>query len=88
MEQKICQSCGMPMQEDQYAKNADGSTNDKYCGYCMKEGSFVENCTMEEMAAFCARFEVEGGRAKSEEEAKANLMQYFATLERWQQAKA
>ena len=51
MEMKVCQSCGMPMQEEQ--------------------------------ADFCAPFEVEGGRAGSLEEAKAGLMQYFATLERW-----
>ena len=38
---------------------------------------------MEEMADFCAPFEVEGGRAKDLEEAKAGLMAYFATLERW-----
>ena len=38
---------------------------------------------MEEMVEFCAPFEVEGGRAKDLEEAKAQLMQYFPTLERW-----
>ena len=38
---------------------------------------------MEEMADFCAPFEVEGGRSKTVEEAKAGLMQYFPTLARW-----
>lgn len=83
MDVKICQSCGMPMQEDLYGTNKDGSANDKYCTYCYKEGAFVQQCSMEEMADFCAPFEVEGGRAKTVEEAKAGLMQYFATLERW-----
>ena len=38
---------------------------------------------MEEMADFCAKFEVEGGRAATLEQAKAQLMAYFPTLERW-----
>lgn len=83
MDMKICQSCGMPMQENQYGTEKDGSTNDKYCCYCYKDGEFVQQCSMEEMVNFCAPFEVEGGRAKTVEEAKESLMQYFATLERW-----
>ena len=38
MEMKICQSCGMPMKEDQYGTNKDGSANSKYCCYCYKDG--------------------------------------------------
>lgn len=82
---KICQSCGMPMQEEQYGTNADGSRNDEYCCYCYQNGSFVGNSTMEEMAKFCARFEVEGGRAKTLEEAEKMLLEYFPTLERRKQ---
>ena len=33
-ELKICQSCGMPMQEEQYGTNRDGSKNHTYCCYC------------------------------------------------------
>lgn len=86
MEQKICQSCGMPMQEEQYGSNADGSANEKYCSYCYKDGSFAQECSLEEMVEFCAPFEVEGGRCKTLEEAKAGLMAYFPTLERWKKA--
>ena len=85
MDMKICQSCGMPMQEDQYGSNTDGSRNDTYCCYCYKDGEFTRDCTMEEMADFCAPFEVEGGRSKTVEEAKAGLMTYFATLSRWKE---
>lgn len=84
MEKKICQSCGMPMEsEEQYGRNADGTKNEDYCCYCYKDGVFAQQCGMEEMADFCAPFEVEGGRAKTKEEAKEGLMQYFATLKRW-----
>lgn len=85
MEMKICQSCGMPMKEEQYGTNGDGSVNDKYCCYCYKDGEFAQKRTMEEMADFCAPFEVEGGRCKTVEEAKAGLMEYFPTLERWKE---
>ncbi len=84
MEAKICQSCGMPMGEEQYGTEKDGSRNDTYCCYCYKDGDFVQKCSMEEMADFCAPFEVEGGRAKTLEEAKAGLMEYFPSLKRWQ----
>ena len=82
-ELKICQSCGMPMQEDQYGSNRDGSRNEKYCCYCYKDGAFAQDCRLEEMIDFCAAFEVEGGRAKTVEEAKVMLGEYFPTLERW-----
>lgn len=81
---KICQSCGMPMQaEELFGSNKDGSKNEIYCCYCYKDGEFVQNCTMEEMADFCAELEVKEGRAKTIEEAKEMLMSYFATLARW-----
>jgi len=83
MEGKICQSCGMPMMEEQYGTDAGGGLNEKYCTYCYQDGKFTSESTMEEMADFCAPFEVEGGRAKTKEEAKEQLMVYFATLERW-----
>lgn len=83
----ICQSCGMPMQdESQYGTNEDGSRNEKYCCYCFENGHFVGNSTMEEMAKFCAKFEVEGGRAKTLEEAEKMLLEYFPTLERWKKS--
>lgn len=88
MEKKICQSCGMPMEKEQYSSNHDGSVNEKYCCYCYKDGKFEQDCTVEEMAEFCAPFEVEGGRAKTKEEAKAQLMAYFPNLERWKTAQS
>lgn len=83
MDMKICQSCGMPMQEDaHFGKNADGSRNEEYCCYCVQDGVMGE-CTLEEMIDICAPFEVEGGRCKTLEEAKEALRQYLPTLKRW-----
>ena len=38
MEQKFCQSCGMPLTEEVLGTNADGSKNEEYCMYCYREG--------------------------------------------------
>ncbi|MBR6920026.1 MAG: zinc ribbon domain-containing protein, partial [Bacteroidales bacterium] len=49
MEQKFCQSCGMPLTEEMLGTNADGSKNGDYCSYCYKDGAFTNDCTMDEM---------------------------------------
>ncbi len=41
MEQKFCQSCGMPLIDDNRGTNADGSRNFDYCIYCYKDGEFA-----------------------------------------------
>lgn len=50
MEQKFCQSCGMPLSDEILGTNADGSKNEDYCIYCLKDGAFTGDFTMEEMA--------------------------------------
>ncbi|MBQ8632576.1 MAG: zinc ribbon domain-containing protein [Lachnospiraceae bacterium] len=80
---KICQSCGMPLlEEEHFAKNADGTKNDKWCCYCFHDGELGE-CTLEEMIDICAPIEVRDGRCKTLEEAKEQLRQFLPTLERW-----
>ena len=43
MEEKYCQSCGMPMGNtgEFYGTNADGSKNTEYCSYCFDSGKFT-----------------------------------------------
>ena len=49
MENKICQSCGMPItSNEQLGKNKDGSINTDYCKYCYENGEFIDKVTMEE----------------------------------------
>ena len=48
MENKFCQSCGMPMTADeQFGRNVDGSKNGEYCSYCYRDGAFTEDCAMD-----------------------------------------
>ena len=36
MKQYLCQSCGMPLGDENRGTNADGSYNEDYCFYCYK----------------------------------------------------
>ena len=42
MEQKFCQSCGMPLVVGNIGTNSDGSKSEDYCGYCYKGGVFLQ----------------------------------------------
>ena len=37
MEQKFCQSCGMPLTNEILGTNTDGTLNEDYCIYCYKD---------------------------------------------------
>jgi len=37
--EKFCQSCGMPLTEEAYGTEKDGSKNVEYCHYCYEVGS-------------------------------------------------
>ena len=85
MDEKYCQSCGMPMGEtdEMYGTNADGSKNEEYCQYCFADGKFVQECTMEEMIEFCIPHMAEANTGMSEQDAKAMMLEFFPTLSRW-----
>ncbi len=87
MEQKFCQSCGMPLTNEVLGTNADGSKNEDYCMYCYKDGKFLQDCTMEEMIEHCAQFvsEVNKGLPQpiTKEEYIGQMKMYFPHLKRW-----
>ena len=79
---KICQSCGMPMTDDLFGNNADGSVNDEYCKYCYTAGAFTApDITMNDMIETCVPFMVEQGMP--EEEARNLLGVTLPKLKRW-----
>lgn len=86
-EMKFCQSCGMPLNDENRGTNADGSKNEDYCVYCYQNGKFTNDCTMDEMIEFCAQFvdEVNKNMPKpmTKEEYKDMMRQYFPMLKRW-----
>lgn len=84
MEQKFCQSCGMPLTgADVYGTEKDGSLNRDYCIYCYKNGAFTGEMTMEEMIEFCIPFTLEAQPGTTAEEARAEMKQFFPQLKRW-----
>lgn len=88
MEKLFCQSCGMPLDNECYGTNADGSINKDYCIYCFKDGAFTGNFSMEEMVEFCSQFVDEYNRTTGQdlnrEQYKAVLRKLYPTLKRWQ----
>ena len=86
MEERYCQSCGMPMGEtnEYYGTEADGTKSRDYCSYCYDKGAFTADCTMEEMIEFCVKTTVENVPGMTEEGARAMMREHFPLLKRWQ----
>ena len=88
MEMKFCQSCAMPLEgEESLGTNKDGSKNQDYCSYCYKDGAFTGDMTMEEMIGFCVPMTAKH-TGKTEEETRAEMMEYFPKMRRWAADKA
>lgn len=82
MENKICQSCSMPLtDEKEFGTSKDGSVNKDYCIYCYKNGEFVDKVSMEEYIKMNIPFAKQAGM--SEEETKEHCEKVFPTLKRW-----
>lgn len=87
MEEKYCQSCGMPIgaSDETYGTNADGSKNEDYCNYCFANGAFTSNTTMDEMIELCVPYMASADSGMSESEARDKMLEFFPTLKRWKQ---
>ena len=82
MENKICQSCGMPIKSDeQLGTNKDGSINNDYCKYCYKDGDFIDKVTMEKYIEMCSQYGKQAGMTNKE--MKDYCTKLFPTLKRW-----
>ncbi len=55
MARQMCQSCGMPLKNDeQKGTKTDGSMSEKYCINCYERGKFTwPDATLEQMQTFC-----------------------------------
>lgn len=83
MENKICQSCGMPIDDDKLlGTNKDGSINSDYCKYCYIEGEFIDKVSMEEYIEKCSQYGSQAGMTN--EEMKKHCEKLFPNLKRWQ----
>ncbi len=87
MEQRFCQSCGMPLTDELLGTNADGSKNEDYCLYCYAGGKFLQDCTMDEMIEHCAQFVDEVNKNLPQPLTREDYIEmmrgYFPLLKRW-----
>ena len=82
MNNKLCQSCGMPITLDtQLGTNIDGSINHDYCKYCYVDGEFIDKVSMEEYIEMCSQYGERAGMTN--EEMKIHCENLFPTLKRW-----
>lgn len=82
MKNRICQSCGMPIESvDVLGTNADGSMSNDYCKYCFDNGEFIDKVTMEEYIKMCSQYASQAGM--TEDEMTKYCMELFPTLKRW-----
>lgn len=44
-----CQSCGMPLKDNNNGTEKDGSQSEKYCNLCYKNGEFIDDVNLEGM---------------------------------------
>ena len=82
MKNKICQSCGMPIDDDKLlGTNKDGSINEDYCKYCYQNGEFIDEVSMNEYIEMCSQYGSQAGMTN--EEMKKHCEKLFPTLKRW-----
>ena len=90
MEQKFCQSCGMPLTNEILGTNTDGTLNEDYCIYCYKDGKFAQDMAMEQMIEHCAQFTDDinkwSGENMTVEQAKEMMRQFYPNLKRWKKS--
>jgi len=83
MNEKFCQSCGMPMTETGlFGQESNGESSHEYCKYCYADGKFTQdNITLDDMVAICVPHMKAQGF--TEEKAKEMMDNFLPTLTRW-----
>ena len=81
--QQICQSCGMPLEDDIMGHDADGAVNEDFCKWCYDGGRYLSDCTMEEMADTCAHIMAQQG--VDEAVARTHMLELLPDLARWKE---
>ncbi len=79
----ICQSCGMPLKnEEHFGTNENGSKNIEYCYFCLINGRFTdEGITMEEKIK--KNIEIVTNMGISEDKAREMANNTIPKLKRW-----
>ena len=88
MQERFCESCGMPMGEtdEMYGTELGGNKSADYCKFCYDNGAFTSpNLTLEEQIETVAAMMVKDF-GFSPEDAKEQCVGGIPTLKRWRTA--
>ena len=77
---RICQCCGMPLNDELIAKNSDGTPNENYCKWCYADGKFTYS-DMETLIDVCVKHMV--SEEFSEEQVREYMKNLLPTLDYW-----
>ena len=80
---KICQCCGMPLDETTFSREPDGTVNEEYCKWCYADGKFTYD-SKEQLIDFCVEH-----MATPEwpaEQIRAHMEAVVPTLKHWKHA--
>lgn len=84
MNNKFCQCCGMPLNDEVVSHNIDGTINEEYCKWCYLDGKFTYH-NIDELIEACLPFMKEQGF--KEEEALAYMKENLPKLNYWRNIK-
>ena len=79
-QKKVCQCCGMPLEDEIISHNSDGSLNDDYCKWCYADGTYTYS-NMDELIKVCIPHMVSD--EFTEEQARAYMSALLPTLDYW-----
>ena len=79
-QKRICQCCGMPLEDEIIGRNADGTPNADYCKWCYADGTYTYS-DLDDLIDVCGR-NMTGDRF-TEEQARAYLKQTLPQLDYW-----
>lgn len=79
-QQKVCQCCGMPLEDEIISHNSDGSLNDDYCKWCYADGTYTYS-NMDDLLRVCIPHMVSD--KFTEEQAREYMSALLPTLDYW-----
>ena len=83
-QKRICQCCGMPLEEEIVGRNKDGTPNEDYCKWCYADGTYTYS-DMDDLLEVCVSHMA--SEAFPEEQARAYMKQLLPQLDYWKKYK-
>ena len=82
--QLVCQCCGMPLEDSNISKEADGFFNEEYCKWCYADGEYMYH-NMDDLIEVCVAHMA--NEAFPSEKVRAYMKEMLPKLDYWKQYK-